>query len=382
MNGNYSQIFDHFQSQGGIADLSELDEDVKIFWQLPLRYLQDALAPARISPLQPDKEFPSYLSYINNNRFNAVIRHEEKSVAVGVYAGLPMIAFQACRLFALRMDQATGLPRCDERERLVVYDERITLPTEWSGYHNSGSEAHAELLRFEENTELENNLLATFMFDLAMRYVAMHECMHFVLGHARFCQKVLGLDAFEDGSKHREALDPITNQTLEFIADRHTIAGLVCDLDEGRLFHEWSRGIPDFVSVPQKIWHRRILIATVALISRLWKSHGAETFGDLSNAYPHPYERVCWMVCALSEMEKDKKLANDFDVSLALAVCSLDRNFETSRQDFPLIERDYEIFKLLGSSSVDYGYDVVRARAVEIQKKLFKEFGPYYPNVE
>jgi hypothetical protein len=203
-----------------------------------------------------------------------------------------------------------------------------------------------------------------------------------VHGHARFCQISIGLDTFVDGSTRRAALDPITSQTLEFIADRHTIAGLVTDLDQGRLFHEWSREVPDFIKVAPKIWRRRVLVTTLALISRLWTSHGAKTFGDLSNAYPHPYERLSWMVCGLSEMAKDKELAYEFDLSLAHSACSLDRNFATPRQDVPLIERDYEVFKLLGHSEIDHGYDVVRARAIEIQKKLYKEFGPYYPDVE
>ncbi|MDX1966425.1 MAG: hypothetical protein SFV23_04570 [Planctomycetaceae bacterium] len=373
------RIWNHFRPHGGIVDLTALDEDVKLLWQLPLRYLNDAISPARLSPSQPEEELPSYLAYVHNPGFNAAIRHEERAMAAGLFVGLPFIAHQACRLFATRMDQATGLPLCDPGGRLVVYSDPIPLPTVWSGLQDPATQALTDITRFEEETPLTNNLLATFMFDIAMRYVAMHECMHFALGHARFCQTELGLDAFEDASPRRSALDPITSQTLEFIADRHTMAGLVVDLDEGRLFHEWCREAPDFITVPVSVWHRRVLVATVALISRLWTSHGSMTLGDLSSAYPHPYERVCWMVCGLSEMARDKSLAYEHDLSMALSVGSLDRNFQTARQDIPLIERDNKVLQLFGHSELDHGYDVVRARAVEIQHVLYKKYGPFYP---
>lgn len=377
----YPPIFDYFKPLGEIADLSALHEDAKLIWQLPLRYLNDAISPARLSRSCPDEEFPSYLAYIQNRQFNAAIRHEDGAVAAGICAGLPMIAFQACRLFAQRMDETTGLPRCDEQERLMIFDVPLTLPTEWDGYGILGSKAIMDLERFEESTSLDNNLLATFMFDIAMRYVAMHECMHFVLGHARFCQASLGLDYFEDGSQARCSIDSITNQTLEFIADRHTVAGLVVDIDEGRLFHDWSRELPDFVMVQPKVWKRRVLVATLTLIARLWGLHGAADFGNLSNSYPHPYERVCWMVCGLSEMSKDNAFSREFSLSLALSTCSLDRNFVTCRQDVPLIERDVVLQRVLGYSSIDHGYDVVRKRAVEIQHSLYKDFGPYFPGI-
>jgi hypothetical protein len=231
--------------------------------------------------------------------------------------------------------------------------------------------------RFEETTDLTNNELALLMFDVAMRYVAMHECMHFVLGHARFCQLTLGLDIFQDASERRRKLDPITSQTLEFIADRHVIAGLAVDLAQGRIFHEWSRNVPEAISVASDIWYRRVLFSTLALLSRLWVTHGTQSFADFSEPYPHPYERICWMLSGLAEME-GTRLHKESMLAFALTVGSLDRNFESAREDLPTITRDMEIQDLIGFSNLDHGYSVVRQRAIEIQKRLYVSYGPYY----
>jgi hypothetical protein len=375
-------IFRHFESYGGLADFSTLHDDVKLLWQLPARYLADALEPARLSRDRPNEEFPSYVAYIKNGSFNAAIRHEQEIAAAGIFAGVPILAFQACRLFALRMDQTTGLPLCDSRERLIVFQDRIAVPLEWTGLTGEPSRnAWEEVNAFERATGTTNNELATFMFDIGMRYVAMHECMHFALGHARYCQINLGNDVFQDASDRRAALDPITSQTLEFIADRHVVSGLAVDLSQGRLYHEWSQRVPAFVAVAPEIWYRRILFSTLALISRLWANHGARTLGDLSQPYPHPYERVCWMLSGLSEIE-GSALHHESALAFALSVGSLDRNYETSREDIPVLTRDAEIQDLTSFSALDHGYSVVRQRAVEIQKVLYEQYGAFYPPQE
>src|ERR1700743_2838488 len=182
-------IFQHFDQYGGITDFTDIDESLRVIWRLAAEYLENSLPPARIPDLKPNERIPDRVCFVKNGTFNAAIRHEEGAVAAAVFAGVPMVAFKATRLFALRMDETTGLPLCDGKGRLVIIPDRIPLSTEWAGMNNDPSnQALNEINQFEEETDLKNNELATFMFDIAMRYVAMHECMHFVLGHARYCQ--------------------------------------------------------------------------------------------------------------------------------------------------------------------------------------------------
>jgi hypothetical protein len=137
---------------------------------------------------------------------------------------------------------------------------------------------------------------------------AMLRCMRpcFVLGHARYCQRTLGLDAFTDVSDERRELDPVVSQTLEFIADRHTISGIMTDLAEGRLFHEWCINAPSEIEPEPEVWRRRVAISALALMSKLWKTTSSQGFADFSLAYPHPYERMAWMICGLHEMSKEQ----------------------------------------------------------------------------
>lgn len=369
-------IFQPFECYGGLADLTSLDEDVRLLWQLPARYLAEALDPAR-RDAQESEALPSYVAFVKNAAFNAAVRHDDDAVAAVVFAGVPLLAYQACRLFALRMDATTGLPACDDKERLIVHDSPIALPSAPPHLDDLVHDAASAIHSFDESTPAINEDLASFMFDISMRYVAMHECMHFALGHARYCQRERGLDVFLDGTGDRGAMDPLISQTLEFIADRHTVAGLVVDLDQGRLFHEWSDKTPSFVRVDPSAWRRRVLFATLGVVSRLWRSHGSARFGDFSQPYPHPYERVCWMASSIGEIE-GASAHHEAMLAFALTVGSLDRNFITAREDVPVLRRDIEIQDLTGFSSLNSGYDAVRGKALEIQKRLYRNYGPRY----
>lgn len=370
-------ILDAFDRFGGIADLTAIDEDVGLLWQLPAWYLTTALEPARRTPEGSDA-LPSYVGFVKNGAFNAAIRHEDGAVAGALFAGVPLLAYEACRLFALRMDAATGLPACDTEGRLVIHSDRIVLSRAPLRLEKPVSELSAALRSFDDKTAAHNGDLASFMFDIAMRYVAMHECMHFALGHARYCQRERGLDIFLDGAVDGRAIDPLISQTLEFIADRHTVAGLAVDLDQGRLFHEWSKNAPDFVRVDPGAWKRRVLFATLGVVSRLWKSHASARFGDISQPYPHPYERVCWMISSLGEIE-GASAHHEAMLAFALTVGSLDRNYLTSREDVPILSRDIDVENLTGFSSLNAGYNTVRQKATEIQRRIHHEYGPHYP---
>lgn len=362
---------------GGPADLTGLDDDIRLFWQLPVRYLVDSLEPARLSQGHPELEFPSYVALVQNGSFNAVIRHEREAVIAGIFIGVPFVALRVCRLLALRLDLATGLPLCDPDGRLVVHPEKIHLPTHWNIGPNPKQQALDDVLLFEEQTSTHNNELALFMFDLVMRYVAMHESMHFVLGHARYCQATLGLDVFEDAAPRRADLPPHTSQALEFMADRHVVVGLAHDLKAGRIYHEWSRELPPGIEVEPAVWYRRILFVTLSLVSRLWAAHGSRRFGDLSQPYPHPYERLCWMLSSLVELEGEG-LAKEAMLALGLTMSTLDHNFETSYRVEPDIQADSRLKELMGFSRLDEGYDNIRAETRRL-KLVFEQYAPFYP---
>lgn len=378
MARSIEELLAFFQRYGGVANFTGIDDDVRLFWQLPVRYLADALEPARVSPHKPDQPLLSYVALVLNGGFNAVIRHEPEAAIAGIFIGVPLIAFQACRLLALRMDLASGLPVRDENERLVVYPEKLVLPTHWQLRADPCRQALDDISTFEEITPLHNNELATFMFDIIMRYVAMHECMHFVLGHARFCQIELGMSAFEDGHRRRKELPGHTSQTMEFISDRHVIAGLSHDLREGRLYHEWSRQLPQGVAVEPDRWYRRILFVTLGLISRLWTLHGSRSFGNLSEPYPHPYERLCWMHASLIEIQGEA-LARDTLEAVGLTMATLDKNYQTPYLLQADLLRDTTMMELTGHSRLTEGYESIRREALKLQHTLFENYGPYYP---
>jgi len=378
MEKSIDELLAFFQRYGGVADFTGIDDDIRLFWQLPVRYLSDALEPARVSARESDRVLPSCVALVLNGGFNAVIRHESDAAIAGIFIGVPLIAFKACRLLALRLNPASGLPVRDENERLVVYPEKLTLPTSWQPGADPCGQALDDITAFEQATPLDNNELATFMFDIVMRYVAMHECMHFVLGHARFCQIELGMNAFEDGNERRRELGGHTSQAMEFISDRHVIAGLSHDLRQGRLYHEWSRQPPEGIAVETERWYRRILFVTMGLISRLWVLHGSASFGNLSQPYPHPYERLCWMHASLIEIEGEA-LARDTMEAVGLTMTTLDNNYRTPYRLQPDLQRDTRMLDLTGRSRLNEGYDNIRREALKLQHVLFETYGPFYP---
>lgn len=371
-------ILSGFQRFGPAADLHSLHEDVRILWQLPLRYLESAVAPARVSSQESETLFDSTFAYISNGEFNAGIRHEERAVGACIFVGVPMVAFRACRQLASRIDIRTGLPICDDDQRLVVFPQPLSLDTEWRNLTDPSRQAMEDLERFEETAPIENRELATFLFDIAMRYVAMHEAMHFVLGHARFCQQELGLDAFTDVSEERRTLDPVVNQTLEFIADRHALAGIMSDLVQGRLYHDWCTNLP-FEIVPEAdVWRRRLAISALTLVSKLWKGHSSQRLADFSLAYPHSYERMAWMISGLNEMSEERH-RSDINICFALNIATLERNFTAPVSFSELIESDLLALRTGEVSQLNRSYSVVRVKANELQKRIYKRYGPYYP---
>lgn len=378
MGKSIEELLTFFQRYGGVADFTNIDDDIRLLWQLPVRYLSDALEPARYSAVERERSIPTYVALVLNGGFNAVIRHESDAAIAGIFIGVPLIAFKACRLLALRLDMASGLPLRDENNRLIVYPDRPVLPTSWQLGSDPCRQALEDIKMFEQVTSLTNNELATFMFDIIMRYVAMHECMHFVLGHARYCQIELGMSAFEDGGKRRKELGGHISQTLEFISDRHVIVGLSHDLESGRLYHEWSRQPPTGIDVEPRRWYRRILFVTLGLVSRLWLVHGSTSFGDLSKPYPHPYERLCWMQATLLEIEGEE-LANDTMEAVALTMAALDHNFQTPYTLEPQLKKDARVFDLTGHSRLSQGYASVTREARRLQGFLMNSYGPFYP---
>lgn len=368
------------RNYGPIANLYNLDERIRLVWQLPIRYLNDALAPARKSNDEPDREIDVAVGFVTNGGFNAAIRHESEAVASCVFVGVPFLALKACRQMATRMDAASGLPVCDDAERLMVFDKPLEVQGTWEiPPGDLAANAFEEFCREDEVIPSLNFELAAFMFDIAMRYVAMHECMHFALGHARFCQAELGMDSFADATAHRGGLDPIVSQTMEYIADRHTVAGLVEDLNQGRLFHEWTVEVPECCRVDPVVWRRRILVATLCLISKLWRGHGTVSMGDLSASYPHPYVRALWMVdmIAISAGEESKP---DIERAFALSIATLERNFAGGVRYAEEIERDLRLHRLTRASAIDRSSAVIRAKAAKIQHEVFRNYGPFYPD--
>jgi hypothetical protein len=372
-------ILEAFERYGPIAELHALHEDAQLLWQLPLRYLHDAVAPARVSAQEPDALLDTNFAYITNGAFNAAVRHEDRAVGACIFAGVPLVAFRACRQVAARMDLRTGLPLCDAAQRLVVFPQPLAIDPEWRALHDPAAEAMDAIAQFEAAAPEENRELATFLFDIAMRYVAMHEAMHFALGHARFCQRALGFDAFADVADERAALDPVVSQTLEFIADRHTIAGLMTDLSEGRLYHEWCVTPPPEITVAPDLWRRRVAIATLALVSKLWKAPSSRHFAEFTHAYPHPYERAAWMISGINEMFPATR--DQVNRCFALTVATLERNFTTAVPFTDLIEDDLSTLRAGRVSQLDRSYAVVRMKAIELQKVIYRTYGPFYPGV-
>lgn len=367
----YRASFDKLiHAYGAAVDFSDMDGMARLMWQLPERYLRDAIAPAQHSEHRRDTPLESMVGYVFNGAFNAAIRHETGNVAVCIFAVYRSSPMKACRQVAARLELATGLPKCDAQGRLVVFDERVLLQSEWKIQKEPVLQAMEDFQCYDTAMPSENTDLAILMFDIAMRYVAMHECMHFVLGHARYCQRRLCLDSFADTAPERCQLDPVLSQTIEFIADRHVVIGLMHDLCEGRLFHEWSGQPLHFIAVESRCWWRRVLIATIALVFKLWRGHGSATCCDFSYPYPHPYERAMWMICALTETA-DADAKEDIDRSFALAISTLERNFVGNMRYVDEIERDIQMYRSTGISAMNRSYDIVRSTAMQIQKRLY-----------
>jgi hypothetical protein len=347
------------------------EEEAWMLWRLPVLYASRALEGARISKERRDEEPIVATGYIDNPGFNACVRHEDESIGVCFFTGLPLVTFRACVQLARRLDFATGLPFVDDEGCLIARSDRIPLPRSWEVTRPLNDQILSDLQEMGENTTASERELATFLFDIAMRYVAMHEIMHVLLGHARYSHVHLGLDRFLDAGPERDRLPPMLSQMMEFIADRHTIIGLAGDLELGRLEHVWVHGtVPPGLTADPSVWKRRLLIATITCVSKLWAGHAGSRFANFVEPYPHPYERVIWMIKALHGRAQTDAHASDIIRTFTLNLANLELNFTSDLMFQPVIEEDLRRVENGDRSALDRGYQFIIDETNEKQRRL------------
>lgn len=292
------QIFEErFGYYGKVFDETTLPEPIKFLYEIPIYYLNSAFAPAKRS----SGEFHFLARYVVNGAFNSSACDTEDGGMVCLHASVPILLFISCVNYATRCDIGTALPT-EQDGRLLVYEKKIIL-------QNSLQKAdinHAKLTEYFDDfctslipLDINDEIFqyGLFLYEIAIRFVAMHECMHIVLGHTAYVKKHLGINMLTEFSDQREQqFQQEFGQALEFIADLNTASGILCQTLNGNTFHPYGNQAPKFIKVDFSIFLTRSVVQAFCILLHHFPyklENGLDEI--LLKTHPHPYIRMQWL---------------------------------------------------------------------------------------
>lgn len=378
---DFSSEFDKtFGYLGEVFNEKSLPEPLNVVYELPAVYLESALSQARSK--QGDS-YPFFVKYIINGSFNAAAVAANKGGVVCIHYSVPILLFNACLLFASRCDLSTALPATDN-EALIVFPEKLILDGEIRLQSDTGISEVMNLYNLCTNMISRHHnaedifQYALWLYEFSARFIAMHECMHIILGHTAYSKNHFGLNVFEEFSVTREEVIPIEiGQILEYLADRNSASGVLAQAFEGNMFHSFSTEPPVNLRINQTVFIGRSLINSLCILFHLLPYSMNNTLKEsLYRTHPHPYIRMQWLNsifgAQLSEEEFEEAIFRPF----AFASATLSKNFLTPNSWGAVNAENFNVKK--GSIAFsDWTHEQISIKANALQSTLW-EHAPVY----
>jgi len=275
---------------------------------MPVIRAKTALSEAMAKGATDRRKLGTEVVHVSSGEVNAGARQQsDQECQIVFFAGTSCRLFEACMNVAARMDPTTGTV-VKRDGRILVYPGKIdltSLPERTAQL--TADEVSGHLLGIGERG-LENAEFGVFLYEIASWFVAMHEVMHVILGHAAFATQRLGLDCLLEFSERRLlSVDPAFSQMLEFSADRNASRGIARRLILGDIDESYEEGLLANLQVERGQFMLRSLITAITVLLHLFPKRYCSTRGFLGS-HPHPYTRMQWIT-----MELGHELRDEFD---------------------------------------------------------------------
>lgn len=382
-------------------DISELNEAVKMFYDQIVLQCQDSLKEAFVVENQLVKKHDFKVMFMARSDLNAgTMALNSQSSLLWFSGALPYLLFAACYIYSCRVDVTTVSP-FQQNGKVVSFKNKLQLVGKLQQTPTDASHILQlfDNLMSSEQYPSANVEMAFFLYELAARFITMHEIMHIVLGHTAYVKRECSLDMlFEFSEEREEKLDEGFSQCLEFIADRHSSRGILAKL----LNNDYDSELMYRLLKHSKLTKEEVLVRyfTMAMTITLHLFPARDhTLYSLYPSHPHPYTRMQW-ICQevgheLDEVDlvggklqcgesnntsfKDHLKLTLFEC-LAETTTTLTHNFETPNSwlyalSFDVDERDQRSAEGLKSN---LSYENILALSKRWQSYIYRGYSPAY----
>jgi hypothetical protein len=360
---------------GPVFDLAAVPEEARFLFEHPLRIAEEALAEAQaIGTASRRVPYRLLAGLYNSPRVNAgTLDLDSATSVVAITSQLPPALLHAIAAVTDQAEAATLMPRRDKAGRLVVGGPRRALTTMRLG--RPGFEVTRTLAALQRSGDLA---LAMLVYDLAIRFVVMHECMHIVMGHTGYVRRELGLSVLmEMGASRRNVLTAELSQALEFIADRHAVRGVAQWARSGRL-GDYVESIPRDPSLSQSDFLHRALILALMTLLRLFPAR-ASLSAAAGASHPHPYARMRWLARELDEdLDGHVEAVRLTLEPMAYWNASFERNFIAPGRWNAAMAEDQGVGADVPPVT-DRSYAWITGHAAHWQTRLWSDYSPLFP---
>jgi hypothetical protein len=217
-----------------------------------------------------------------------------------------------------------------------------------------------------------------FLYESAIRFVVMHECMHIILGHTTYARKSFGIKLFMEVSEEREShLPHHIGQVLEFLADRNTAAGVVAQALEGNTFHTYGQELPSLLQIDRQTFLTRSVVNAICILFHLFPYNLKLPLNNtVVRTHPHPYVRMQWINRAIGSITGKDAFTEAVVRPFGYTMATLARNFTTPNS---WLMANSENFQDESVAFSDKSYEQVSLLAKELQAQLWTH-APVYNN--
>jgi hypothetical protein len=365
---------------GPLLNHQEMNEPLANLLAIPVEKASMALAAARYRT--GDTLLPVDVSvvYVGNGKLNAFADQPIPSECIiCLHSGSAVALLDACLKMASRMDPATGRA-LSSGDRVIVFPEKLELLGSASRVSHRVVGEWSDELTGIGSLGLANAEFGVLLFELASWFVAAHEAMHIVLGHAGYVRERRNLEGVVEFSPQREEkLSHDFSQMIEFSADRNAYRGIARRLLLGDIDPAYEETLLSAITVDRPTYLVSTLVTAVTLLLHLFPKRFC-SIDHLFGSHPHPYTRMQWMTMELGhEVGEEVDFRGAILTPLAETAATLKSNFVAPDDWWSYAEQDLRIKsddKL--TPKTDILYQEICSLAKQWSNRLL-EFGPIFP---
>lgn len=373
-----------YRTLGNDFDYESFSDDLYDLYSVPIDYVITAMEPALSNTSK--KKYPYMVGYLAKNTINALTCDVEDGSIICIHSSVPILLFRLCVQFAFCCDIQTALS--SGNPIVAIYSQKESIIGKLNAKENFPHKIKPIYDSFKESDiyrrvkDCKKLKYAIYLYDLAARFIAMHECMHIVMGHTAYMKKELGfseLYAFpKDTITDNQILQTI--QAIEILSDSYTMAGVFRQTLVGNLYFDYLEHTDIQITVDKECFVARSVINALSVLFHLIPFDYKVLTDTIKLKHAHPYIRLQWLMSIFANQLSNSENFQEYIIKpFGQSMVVFDENFNTLTDWLRVNELNKvdEQGYLFSATSLD----VVIEESKKIEY-LMSKFAPIYENNE